>query len=98
MAIDLNTIKKMSPQAKLLAVVLIFFLVGYLYWFYFLSSAMEKKSNLSTKLAEMQEKIKEKEKVAMQLNKYMADDFLAGIAGEIRKIRCSSWKWSCLPR
>ncbi|MEN6421474.1 MAG: type 4a pilus biogenesis protein PilO [Smithella sp.] len=73
MAIDLNTIKKMSPQAKLLAVVLIFFLVGYLYWFYFLSSAMEKKSNLSTKLAEMQEKIKEKEKVAMQLNKYMAD-------------------------
>lgn len=73
MAIDLNTIKKMSPQAKLLAVVLIFFLVGYLYWFYFLSSAMKEKSDLGAKLTEMQEKIKEKEKVAMQLNKYMAD-------------------------
>ncbi|MFA5321531.1 MAG: type 4a pilus biogenesis protein PilO [Smithella sp.] len=71
--LTLDDIKKMSPKAKLAVVVLIFLLVGYLYWFYFLSSAMEKKSSLSTKLTEMQEKINEKSKVAGQINKYMTD-------------------------
>ena len=73
MAITLNDIKKMSPKAKALVVILIIFLIGYLDWFYFLSSAMEEKTSLNAKLVEMQGKIKEKEKIAMQINKYMAD-------------------------
>ncbi|MDI6741987.1 MAG: type 4a pilus biogenesis protein PilO [Smithella sp.] len=75
MAIDfnLNDIKKMSPKAKIAVVCLAFLLVGYLYWFYFLSSALEKKNSLSTKLTETQEKIDEKTKVAMQLDRYKAD-------------------------
>jgi type IV pilus assembly protein PilO len=73
MAIDLNTIKKMPPKAKILAVCVILFLIGYLYWFYFLSSAMEKRSTLSQKLKTMQEQINEKTKVAKQIDKYKAD-------------------------
>jgi type IV pilus assembly protein PilO len=73
MAIDLDTIKKMPPKIKALVVFLGILLIAYLYWFYFLSSALEKKTSLSVKLTEMQSKIKEQEKIAMQLNKYMAD-------------------------
>jgi type IV pilus assembly protein PilO len=71
MAITLNDIKKMSPKAKLGVVLLIIFMVGYLDWFYFLSAAIEKKSSLEKELTEMQEKIKEKEKIANQLNDYI---------------------------
>lgn len=75
MAIDfnLNDIKKMSPKAKIAVVCLAFLLVGYLYWFYFLSSALEKKNSLNAKLTETQEKIDEKTKIAMQLDQYKAD-------------------------
>jgi type IV pilus assembly protein PilO len=71
--IDLNTIKKMSPKAKLMIVCLIFFIVGYLDWFYFLSSSIEAKGVLTEKLAGVQQKIKEKEKIAEQIGKYMSD-------------------------
>ena len=56
MAIDINTIKKMSPKVKALVVFLGFLLIGYFYWVYFLSSAIEKRSALSTQLSEMQNK------------------------------------------
>ena len=73
MAITLNDIKKMSTKARALVVILVIFLIGYLDLFYFLSSAMEEKTSLNAKLVEMQGKIKEKEKNAMEINKYMAD-------------------------
>ncbi len=73
MAIDINTIKKMSPKAKLGIIALVFFLIGYFYWFFFLNTALQKKSELSTKLTEMQDQIKEKSKVAGQVKKFMAD-------------------------
>ncbi len=73
MAITLNDIKKMSTKAKVLVVCLIVFIIVYLYWFYFLSSAMEKRSALSVKYTEVQSKIKEKEKIAKQIDQYMAD-------------------------
>lgn len=73
MAITLNDIKKMSTKAKVLVVCLIVFIICYLYWFYFLSSAIEKRSILSAKYTEIDSKIKEKEKVAGQINQYMAD-------------------------
>ena len=73
MAFSLNDIKKLSPQAKALIIILIIFIIGYLDWFFFLSDAMEKKTSLDKKLEEMQGQIKEKEKIAIQINKYMAD-------------------------
>jgi len=60
MAITLNDIKKMSTQAKLLAIILIIFIIGYFDWFYFLSSAIEEKTSLNEKLIEMKGKIKDK--------------------------------------
>ena len=73
MAITLNDIKKMSPQAKALAIILIIFIIGYLHYFLFLSDALTKKTSLDKKVEEMQVQIKEKGKVALQLNKYMGD-------------------------
>ncbi|MGB5217902.1 MAG: type 4a pilus biogenesis protein PilO [Smithella sp.] len=73
MAMDINTIKKLPPKAKLGIIVLVFFLIGYFYWFLFLNSAMQKRSELSTQLTEMQDKIKEKTKIAGQVKKFMAD-------------------------
>ena len=73
MAITLNDIKKMSTKSKVLIVIVVIFLIGYLDWFYLLSSAMDEKTSLNIKLVEMQGKIKEKEKIAMEINKYMAD-------------------------
>jgi len=73
MAIDINTIKKIPPKTKVLIVIVGFLLIGYFYWFYFLSSAMEKRTTLNTQLTEMQNKINEQKKIAMQLNKYKAD-------------------------
>jgi type IV pilus assembly protein PilO len=73
MAISINDIKKMSPQVKALVVILIIFVIGYLYWFYFLSDAMEKKSTLDKKIEDVQKQINEKEKIVLQFNKYKAD-------------------------
>jgi type IV pilus assembly protein PilO len=73
MAITFNDIKRMSPQAKALAIILIFFIIGYLYYFLFFGDTLSKKNSLDKKLEEMQVQIKEKEKIALQLNKYMAD-------------------------
>jgi type IV pilus assembly protein PilO len=73
MAITLSDIKKMSTKAKVAVVFLLMLLIGYLDWFYFLSAAIEKKESMNTKLTEIQAKIKEKTKIAEQINKYMAD-------------------------
>jgi type IV pilus assembly protein PilO len=73
MAISINDIKKLSPQAKALIIILIIFIIGYLYYFYFLSDAMEKKTNLDKQLEDIQGQIREKEKIAMQVNKYKTD-------------------------
>ena len=73
MPISINDIKKLSPKAKAGVVAVIFFLIGYLYWFYFLSSLMDQRNTLSAKLSYTESKITEKEKLASQLNKYKSD-------------------------
>lgn len=73
MAITLDDIKKLSPKAKALIIILIIAIIGYFDWFYFLSEAMEKKTSLENKLEEVQRQVKEKEKSALQFNKYKAD-------------------------
>ena len=73
MAITINDIKKLSPQAKTLLVILIVFIVGYLYYFYFLSDALSKKSQLDKDYQDVQLQIKQKEKIVLQLDKYKAE-------------------------
>ena len=73
MAITINDIKKLSPKAKAAIIVLAIMIVGYFDWFYFLSATMERKSSLEKKLEEVQTQIKEKERTALQFNKYKAD-------------------------
>ena len=73
MAISLNDIKKMSIKAKVLLIILVIFLIGFLDWFYFLSSAIEEKASLNEKLIVMKGKIKEKTKIADQISQYIAD-------------------------
>ena len=63
----------MPTKVRILVFILVIFLIGYLYWFYFLSSAIEETTSLNAKLVDMRGKIKEKEKIAMEINKYMAD-------------------------
>ena len=73
MAITINDIKKLSPQAKALLVILIVFIIGYLYYFYFLSDTLSKKSQLDKDYQDVQLQIKQKEKIALQLDKYKAE-------------------------
>lgn len=73
MAITINDIKKLSPQAKALIVILVIFIISYLYYFYFLSDTLTKKSKLEKDFQDVQLQIKQKEKVAAQLVKYKAD-------------------------
>ena len=67
MAIDLKDIKKMSPKVRLLIVGLIFFIVGYFYWFFFLISALAAKSDLTEKLSVMEQKSQKKQKLPIRL-------------------------------
>jgi type IV pilus assembly protein PilO len=73
MAITINDIKKLSPQAKALIVILIVFIIGYLYYFYFLSDTLSKRSQLDKDYQDVQLQIKQKEKIALQLDKYKAE-------------------------
>ena len=73
MAITINDIKKLSPQAKALMVILIVYIIGYLYYFYFLSDTLSKKSQLDKDYQNVQLQINQKEKIALQLDKYKAE-------------------------
>ena len=73
MAISINDIKKLSPQAKALIIILVIFIIGYLYYFYFLSDAIEQKTKLDKQLEDMHVQIIEKTKIADQVDKYRSD-------------------------
>jgi type IV pilus assembly protein PilO len=73
MAITINDIKKLSPQAKALIVILIVFIIGYLYYFYFLSDTLSQRLQLDKDYQDVQLQIKQKEKIALQLDKYKAE-------------------------
>ena len=73
MAITLDDIKKMSPQKKALAICLVYFLLGYFYYFFILQSSLEKKGALETKLAELEQQVQDKERIASQKEKYVRE-------------------------
>lgn len=72
MEFKLDDIKKLSPQVKALIVVVVIFLIGYLYYFYFLSDTLDKRSQMSKELEELQTQIQQKEAIARQINKVKA--------------------------
>ena len=73
MAITASDIKKLSPQAKALLVILIVFIIGYLYYFLFLGDVLTQQSKLDKDYQDVQAQIKQKEKIALQFDKYKAD-------------------------
>ena len=73
MPITVNDIKKLSPQAKALIAVLIIFVIGYVYYAYFLSDTLNKKSELDKEYQDIESQISQKEKMAKQFDKYKAD-------------------------
>jgi len=73
MAITLDDIKKLSPQRKALVVGIVFLLLVYLYWSFFLSSALETRSNLKSKSQELSQQVDEKQRIAGQKQKYMKE-------------------------
>lgn len=72
MEFNLDELKKLSPQVKALIVVVVIFLIGYLYYFYFLSDTLTKRSQMSKELEELQTQIQQKENIARQFNKVKA--------------------------
>ena len=73
MAITVNDIKKMSPQAKALVIILIIFAIGYLYYFYFLADVLTRKAQIESELETIKMQIAQKEKIVLQLDQYIAE-------------------------
>lgn len=73
MPITINDIKKLSPQVKALIVVGVVFLVGYLYYFYFLSDILNKKSELEKESQEIEEQLNKKQKIVKNFDQYKAE-------------------------
>lgn len=73
MAITINDLKKLSPQAKALIAVVIVFIIAYLYYFLLLKDVLAKKTELETKYQSVSEQIKQKEKIVLQLDTYKAE-------------------------
>ena len=72
MAFTVNDIKKLSPQAKALIVIVLVLVVGYLYYVYFLSDALTKKATLEKDYQDIQLQIQQKEKIVTKFDEYKA--------------------------
>jgi len=68
MAITVEDIKRTPTKYKVLIVLFVFLLMGYVYYFFFFQAALDKKSKLSDKLETLERKISVKEKVARRIN------------------------------
>lgn len=73
MDITIEDIKKMSPQAKAVSMIVIFVLIGLLYYVYFFGDLWQKKGSIESQLETLNLQIKQKEKIALQLDKYIAE-------------------------
>jgi type IV pilus assembly protein PilO len=73
MAIDLQELNKLSPKVKILIPCLICALLCYFYYMFFLADVLTKKAALDARLTELQQQIKEKEKVVAQLDRYIRE-------------------------
>ena len=70
MDISIDDLKKLSPWMKALIVAVFCLLLGYFYYMFFLQNMIAKQISLTTKVADMESQITQKEKVAAQIGKY----------------------------
>ena len=73
MAITADDIRKMPLQKKALAVCLVYLLLGYFHYSFFLQSSLDKKGTLETKLADLEQQVQTKERIAAQKEKYVRE-------------------------
>ncbi len=73
MAINLDELKKLPLNLKVLIISLVCILIGYFYYMFFLQGALKNKMALETKLADLQQQIVEKERTVAQLDKYIRE-------------------------
>jgi type IV pilus assembly protein PilO len=70
MAVTLDDLKKLSPKYKALIILLIYIVLGYLYYLLFLQDALAKGTALSAKLTTLQQEVAEKELAVAQIEKF----------------------------
>jgi type IV pilus assembly protein PilO len=68
-----DDIKKLSPKMKAMIVAVVFLAIGVLFWFYLLQPSVEKQGALKTKLAEVEQTIAEKDRIAAQKDRYLKE-------------------------
>jgi len=73
MAISADDLKRLSPKAKAGLMLAVFCLVGYFYYMFYLQDAWAKQESLETKLVQLKEEVKKKEKIAADREKHIAD-------------------------
>ena len=70
MAITAEDLKKLSPRVKAILVICACLLIGYVYYFMYLQTALEKKQTLAAQLVELQKDVEAKQAIAAQKDKY----------------------------
>ncbi len=73
MALDFDDLMKLPPTMKALILGLVFVVLGYFAFTFFVQSAMDKHSDLSTKLTDLRQQVVEKEKTAAQIGRYIRE-------------------------
>jgi type IV pilus assembly protein PilO len=73
MAITFEDIKKWPPKRKVIALGIIYLLLGGAYYSLFMQSSMDQKGAWETKLSDLQEQVQEKERLAAQKGRYVRE-------------------------
>ena len=73
MAISTDDLKRLSPKAKAGLMLVLFCLIGYLYYMFYLQDAWARQESLDAKLVQLKEEVKKKEKIAADVEKYKED-------------------------
>lgn len=73
MAINIDTLKNLSPRVKVILLIVVHILIGYLYYFFFLQASLENMAKLQTKLTDLQQKVSEQDKIASQKAQYISE-------------------------
>lgn len=73
MPITVDDIKRMPAKYKVLAILFVFILVGYFYYFFLFGPALERKAKLAVQLESLEQKIRVKEQVARRIKDHIRE-------------------------
>jgi type IV pilus assembly protein PilO len=73
MDLNLDELKNLSPKLKGLIILLVCIAIGYLYYLFFLQSAINQRVTLGGKLDSLQKEVAEKQRAVGQLDKYIRE-------------------------